>query len=334
MACIQELGLECLGQFCLLYRPLFNEYSELITDFFKLGHSEIKVIAVKILFDLVMFYGKDEDFSVSFCQNIDLSSIVNCFKCALCDDSNEELQTIAVEGCAKLLLCKIIQDQSILEGLMLLYFHPSSVNRPRMRQCLCYFFPAFSFSSHSNQLLLIPLVIPVIQSVCSFLQETPKDQADIIVKPLQAADQILYWLDYCHLNESTRNISQESLMDISNENDPSVSNEHSTNITEKCSLNVHGLVAVELLKNCFCNKNENSKFFIQLLSRLKIDCNCSGKTIKKIDFLATSLLKTSSDKVICNNLRKFVASFIEFDDRTVGLNEEEIEELKNLIKSK
>ena len=299
LAAIQEQGLECLGQFCLLHPTLSNEYFPLLIDFFRLGHAEIQVIALKILFDLLLLFKN----SSNVLSNV--STVLQCAKTALCCDEHEELQSIAVEGCAKLLLGRVISDQGVLEGLALLYFHPSSINRPRIRQCLCYFFPVFAFSSHQNQLLFIPLFVPVILSVFSFQKQTSTNLIDTVIKPAQVAEQLFYWLD------PTRVVSDYNSSERQGDN--------------------YGLVAIEMLKSSFSIGADQIKLLVQLLGRLKIDSSCNQLLIKKIDFLASNLLRNTSDKITCNNLRKFIASFIEYDDRTISLGEEELGQLKEII---
>lgn len=107
IASVQEESLECLGHFCLLNKDLAKEYVGLLGEFYKLGHEEVRIIALRFIVDFVMLFGLEHFESAS-------SSIVplDVLKSALCEEQ-ESFQTAAVEGCCKLLLSKIVRDRNV-----------------------------------------------------------------------------------------------------------------------------------------------------------------------------------------------------------------------------
>ena len=61
---------------------------------------------------------------------------------------------LAPQGFTKLLLTRRLRDATILQQLLLLYFHPATEGSSRLRQALSVFFPAFSFLAADNQALV------------------------------------------------------------------------------------------------------------------------------------------------------------------------------------
>ena len=80
-----------------------------------------------------------------------------------------EVQAVACEGVAKLMLAGMIQDETvisvsvnrgcertpadrqILQSLVLLYFSPETADNQALRQCLTYFIPVYCYSAPDNQ---------------------------------------------------------------------------------------------------------------------------------------------------------------------------------------
>ena len=94
------------------------------------------------------------------------------FLTGILQENTAETQTVICVGFAKLLLAGIIINPlvcistsllcfiglsdsfvltQILKALVILYFAPETSSNQELRQCLTYFFPAYSFSSSVNQ---------------------------------------------------------------------------------------------------------------------------------------------------------------------------------------
>lgn len=94
------------------------------------------------------------------------------FLTSILQENTAETQTVICVGFAKLLLAGIITKPlvciftsqicfvglsdslvltQILKALVILYFAPETSSNQELRQCLTYFFPAYSFSSSVNQ---------------------------------------------------------------------------------------------------------------------------------------------------------------------------------------
>jgi condensin complex subunit 3 len=297
LAVIQEAGLECLGAYCLLYKPLALEYLGLIVDFFRMGHVEIKVIALKILFDAEIQFTMTNE------------ACFSCFHEALAQQA-EELGVVAVEGVCKLLLVKPASTWNVetlnlfLGNLLARYFDREGGKCPKVRQCLAYFFSVYATA---NAAALLPHFIPILQRTLegynNALEASTSDEQS--AKPLQVADQMLFWMG----------------------------------ISKSCDLAVD--LAMELLLACMnalVHKHSNKAFLrlvVTVLNRLPaLEASIDVGKVKRLDYLATALLRkigNGGDKLVVAGLRKFIASYVEFDDRSVRLASEEIEELQRLV---
>lgn len=76
--------------------------------------------------------------------------VVGLLRHTLNMDGNE-LQAVACQGVAKLMLSGRVYDESLLRHLFLLYLSPDTSTNQALRQCLSYFFPVFCYSSPTNQ---------------------------------------------------------------------------------------------------------------------------------------------------------------------------------------
>ncbi|KAF7725065.1 hypothetical protein EC973_000472 [Apophysomyces ossiformis] len=105
---LREEGLHCLGLCCCLDKALGLHNISLFVHCLKNGHEELQQKALMILFDIMTAYGVSS--VVSKLKNFE--ELRELFEFALNHDSNE-IQAIATEGLAKLLLLRILQDNEV-----------------------------------------------------------------------------------------------------------------------------------------------------------------------------------------------------------------------------
>ncbi|SAM01599.1 hypothetical protein [Absidia glauca] len=140
---LREEGLHCLGLVCHLDKDLALHNITLFEHCVRNGHEELKKKALMILFDLMMKFGYP---TVSEKMNNTPKLFEYCL-----DNESLEVQYIASEGLAKLILSRSYKDEETLRLLVLLYFFPTMVDNSKLQQCLAYFFPAYCHSSSDNQ---------------------------------------------------------------------------------------------------------------------------------------------------------------------------------------
>ncbi|ORE13224.1 hypothetical protein BCV71DRAFT_246469 [Rhizopus microsporus] len=186
---LREVGLHCLGLCCTLDRELAQHNTALFIHCIKCGHDELKIKALMILFDLLMTYGFQA--VTEHLNNAD--EIKEVLEYCL-DDNNDEVQALAAEGIAKLMLTKRLNDESLLRLLVLLYFLPIT-DQPniKVQQCLSYFFPAYSFSSPENQKTMANITMSALTEVCNMHEDLKPYET--MINPIQISDMLADWVD-------------------------------------------------------------------------------------------------------------------------------------------
>ncbi|KAI7867392.1 nuclear condensing complex subunit [Spinellus fusiger] len=184
-AVLLEEGLHCLGLCCCLDKTLGQHNIHLFTYLLQKGHLEIQRKSLMIFFDMLTCYGLN--FVILGMK--DASEIKGIFEHAL-DHDDPEMQAIAAQGLSKLMLSRIYQDKDLL---ILLYFFPSTIDNIAIQQCLSYFFPAYCYSSSSNQALLSSVTVEALEDLCITYDDLNGDEK--MVSPVQIADILADWTD-------------------------------------------------------------------------------------------------------------------------------------------
>lgn len=184
LAVVQEAGLRTLALYCTLSDALTHDYQSLLLDFVKLAVGTVRTEALKALFDLVLLRRVPTE---------EQNNLLHQITCTLYD-KDEDLQAIAAEGFAKLLLhqAPLSNPLEVLEGLLTLYYlssqSPGTVSAYRRTQCLAYFVQAFCFSKEENQGMLRAVMVKFFTSMCVLLEGDDKKCALVFSHLLFLAD--------------------------------------------------------------------------------------------------------------------------------------------------
>jgi hypothetical protein len=156
---IREKALRCLAMYCLLDRTTntVQKHIQIILDASQNEELEVRLTAVKSLFDIGMLYGfnciKEDD-------------LINRLSKYVTDESEDQkMRGMVVEGFAKLYLMGQCHDPDMLGNMLLLFFAPSTGTDVRLRQCLSVFFPTFAFASRANQTLCFNMAVPTLRRI-------------------------------------------------------------------------------------------------------------------------------------------------------------------------
>ncbi|KAI8100193.1 nuclear condensing complex subunit [Halteromyces radiatus] len=182
---LREEGLHCLGLVCHLDKTLAMHNIPLFVHCIQNGNDELKKKALKILFDMIMKYG----------YNMISEKMENppeLFEYCL-DHDSPEIQAIACEGLAKLILSRSYKHEETLKLLVILYFFPTSIDNNKVQQCLSYFFPAYCHSSTENQQCMSNIGVAALVE----LTETFVDlkEGEHMVEPTVIAEMLTHWTD-------------------------------------------------------------------------------------------------------------------------------------------
>ncbi|KAJ5737776.1 uncharacterized protein N7483_002901 [Penicillium malachiteum] len=190
---IRERGLLCLGLCCLLDKNLAEENMTLFIHCYSKGHEGLQVTALQIICDMVTTHpslltpvtqADGETVTTPPVQK----PLLKVFSRALKANSPPSVQSAAATALSKLLLTNTftpsgpniplaIQEfnegavETLLQSLVLAFFHPRTKDNPALRQSLAYFFPVYCHSRLENTQHMRRIAVPVIRAVINSAEE-------------------------------------------------------------------------------------------------------------------------------------------------------------------
>ncbi|KAF7586196.1 hypothetical protein BBP40_009311 [Aspergillus hancockii] len=190
---IRERGLECLGLCCLLDKTLAEENMTLFIHCYSKGHDALQVTAVQILCDMLTTHPSllapvTQPDGETVTPPVFQKPLLKVFARALKSSSPNSVQAGAATALSKLLLTNTftpvganippaIQEynqnsvETLLQSLVVSFFHPRTRENPALRQTLAYFLPVYCHSRVSNTQHMRRVVVPVIRAVLNAAEE-------------------------------------------------------------------------------------------------------------------------------------------------------------------
>ncbi|GLA94585.1 hypothetical protein AtubIFM57143_001575 [Aspergillus tubingensis] len=190
---IRERGLECLGLCCLLDKTLAEENMTLFIHCFSKGHDALQVTAIHILCDMLtthptLLVPVEQDDGETVAPPVFQKPLLKVFARSLKSSSPNSVQTAAATALSKLLLTNTftpaganippaIQEynqtsvETLLQSLILSFFHPRTRDNPALRQALAYFFPVYCHSRLENTQHMRKVAVPVIRATLNAAEE-------------------------------------------------------------------------------------------------------------------------------------------------------------------
>ncbi|KAF9914395.1 hypothetical protein BX616_008397 [Lobosporangium transversale] len=302
---MQELGLHCLGLICMLDQNLAQSNMELfLTCIFAENASiQLQILSLKIVFDLILTFGM-----TAMSSQISEERIIQDLAKSL-EGPGDELQAVAVEGIAKLMLTKLLKNAKILRQLIILYFDPQTTNNNHLRQCLNYFLQVYFHSSHDNQVTLSQIFVPIIIQLIQMRQ----DKGDM-PSPTVMAQQILEWCE------------PRRVLGADKENEGAFAQ---SNI----DFGLQADIAIEVVKAMFTEPAAVRKHLPVILYRCRLDGDAGEIRLKKLTLLIGNL---NAKRPINERLSKKYLVSVEksilkmFEDAPESLNDEELNKLVEL----
>lgn len=155
---IRILALECHGLCGLLDKDVAVRVMVVAAIFVtRSEHEEFIEIGIKVMCDLLATHGiqivqVDEE------RSIDTMAVAKVFYKTIKNNSIPEAQAIVAEGLFKLFFCNTIDDAELLEMTLLRYFDPTVLQNEKLRHCLEFCIPTYSFAKEEHQALLTSIV--------------------------------------------------------------------------------------------------------------------------------------------------------------------------------
>ena len=184
---------------------------------------------------------------------------------------DDDAKTVAVEGFSKLMLLKVHRDTEVLQALMLLYYHPSTADILRLRQCLNFFLQVFAYSSHENQDLIRQITVSTIKNLSILYRQNEKE---FQFTPLLVAQQFIDWTDSNKVIVSAAAASAEGNPQVKQRN--------------------HAKLALEMLKECNDDPSSWAKLFISCLVKMKIGKDATMAELTEISEQSNHLQRVST----------------------------------------
>ncbi|KAL4805052.1 nuclear condensing complex subunit [Aspergillus unguis] len=190
---IRERGLECLGLCCLLDKTLAEENMTLFIHCYSKGHEPLQVTAIQILCDMLTSHPSllapvSQPDKETVTPPAFQKPLLKVFARSLKPNSPTSVQTAAATALSKLLLTGVftpsvpnipqaIQEynqnaiETLLQSLVVSFFHPRTRENPALRQSLAYFFPVYCHSRPDNTQHMRKITVPVIRTILNSAEE-------------------------------------------------------------------------------------------------------------------------------------------------------------------
>ncbi|KAI9511024.1 nuclear condensing complex subunit [Russula earlei] len=186
---LREKGLVCLGLCCLIARRMALNSFQLFLSQVQTAPEVLKLRVLQVVFDVLMVHESD------FLANASVGGgrVIEFLLQVLGNEESDKVQTLICTGFAKLMLSGMISDERVLISLALIYLSPDTAENQELRQCLSYFFPAYSYSAPAHQRLMQKVFLPVFDQLSKGYRELDEDQE--MVSPAQVCAMFADWTD-------------------------------------------------------------------------------------------------------------------------------------------
>ncbi|KAJ2003975.1 chromosome condensation complex Condensin, subunit G, partial [Coemansia sp. S85] len=290
---LQDYGIECLALCCLLDKNLAIDNLALFVQAALEGKNELRTKGLSALLDLAFMYGIS-DLATSVGSASDFVGILY----EEFANGDEKTQAMVGEGLARLLYAhRIPEPAKVLEELLVLYYHPSTSSNYALRQCLTYFFPAFSYMAHDNQAVMQQVTVSTICRLGGVLKQQTGDAQNGATQG-QAAQQIVAWSD-------PRILEAISAM-----------NSGSSGSRSTVRMGGYTQLGIDALKRVFRAAPATRKVLVQTLNKLALDESSPMTQLQQLFVLTRALTQQEliTDMITRNALARFEASLLKLLD--------------------
>ncbi|KAJ2781905.1 chromosome condensation complex Condensin, subunit G [Coemansia javaensis] len=293
---LQEYGLECLALCCLLDKGLAVDNIVLFAQAVRQGSGELHAKGLCALLDIAFMYGV-ADLAPPLGGPAEFVALLF----GQLASGSERVQATAGEGIARLLYARRIPDPAaVLEELLVLYFDPATAANDALRQCLAYFFPAFSYMAHDNQALVQRVAVSAICRLARVLKSSAAD-AHAGATQGQAAQQIVAWAD-------PRILDALAAMSAAGPAGAPAA----AGLRAAPRMAGYAQLAVDALKRTFSEPPAARKVLVQTLNKLGLDEATPHTLLQQMFVLTRALAQQAllSDMITRNALVRFEATLL------------------------
>ncbi|KAJ2860775.1 chromosome condensation complex Condensin, subunit G [Coemansia aciculifera] len=294
---LQDYGIECLALCCLLDKGLAIDNLALFVQAALEGKGELRTKGLSALLDLAFMYGISE-----LAPSVGSASDFVELLYGELASGDEKTQAMVGEGIARLLYAhRIPEPAKVLEELLVLYYHPSTSSNYALRQCLTYFFPAFSYMAHDNQAVMQQVTVSTICRLGGVLKQQAGDAQSGATQG-QAAQQIVAWAD-------PRILEAISAMNSGNSGGGS-------GMRTTVRMGGYTQLGIDALKRIFKAPPATRKVLVQTLNKLALDESSPQTQLQQLFVLTRALIQQElfTDMITRNALARFETSLLKLLD--------------------
>ncbi|KAG5641543.1 hypothetical protein DXG03_004802 [Asterophora parasitica] len=265
---------------------------------------------LKVVFDILMVHDQVLRKEIPG----DFPKIVPFLIQLLGTSTSDKVRALICVGLSKLVLAGMITDNTVVMNLVQSYLSPATIDNQELRQCLTFFFPAYSYSSPLNQRTMREIFIKTYQELSKDRKKLQGD--DEMISSAQVTALFLDWTDPIKLRSA---FDARGKADAKHQADMSVQLD----------------MAVDIIKSLLQDEweKEDKKILCQLLGKLHIPETVEDDKIKELKVLMFGLRsrRPLRDTTTNNAFAKFEANIAKkFEKQLEDFSEEEYRKLEQL----
>ncbi|KAG8963687.1 hypothetical protein FRC00_005396 [Tulasnella sp. 408] len=310
---LRERGLTSLGLCSLIDKKIALSSFTLFVQQAQVATEEIKKRCMETVFDLLMVY-ESEFFKAEHRIEMLLLQIM--------DQDSPEVQAIACEGVAKLMLSGIVADDRLLRSLVILYLTPETEDNQALRQCLSYFFPVYCYSSPLNQRRMQHIFLETYWHLKEYRESLDEDQE--MIPPSQITLLFVDWTD-----------PQKAVEMKDQAPDTAVQAELASDIIKALLIGKYPVQLEPDIRADLSISKDDKKILCQMLGRLYIPADLDNDKAHQLKILTSALTmhRPLKDTVSKNAFTKFDNALSKtLTEQLEGFNEEDYAELDEIRK--
>jgi len=174
---LRHLALKSLALYCQLGPKLAQQNLPILLMFLTAEEEtmDIRADALRGILDLIMLWGMsaiaDPESEAGASTEKTDELMLNLL--TYMDSDDPTLRLVTAEGFAKLAVVGRLVDVRVLQCLIVIYFHSSSAEHVRLRQCLAVCFPILAESTRSGRSAIEDMAVPILENLVTPPPDSP-----------------------------------------------------------------------------------------------------------------------------------------------------------------
>ncbi|KAH3671378.1 hypothetical protein WICMUC_004675 [Wickerhamomyces mucosus] len=203
----REAGTEALSLCCLLDLELATEQLYLFGLCLSKGHEELRIIAIKAIFDILSVHGTKV---LDVEDGVDTLSFHKLLYRTLKNPELPALQALCAEGLCKLYLADVMTDDELFETLILTYYNPLNADNQSLLQAFTFCLPVYCFSHPNHQAKMSSIGSDAFKRLYNAHSGEQEEDEREMISPTIILQQLIYWTDPANVVNQEQSEIQKS----------------------------------------------------------------------------------------------------------------------------